>query len=123
MSTDMSMARTERFAYDSRLFIFGAPNANPDAINSVTDLTDSELEPAGTADVAELAHVISSIDTVRALLAHLLAARDERIRRCLAKGISYRALRCSTGLSRSSLEIIRRGRRACESPQRHPEPK
>ena len=122
MSTDMSMARTERFAYDSRLFIFGAPNANPNAINSIIDLTSVGLEPAGTADLAEVADVIANIDTVRALLAHLLAARDERIRRCLAKGISYRALRCSTGLSRSSLDTISRGWRACESPQQRPGP-
>ena len=123
MSADMSTTtRIRQFADDSRLFIFGSANATPEAVNSVVDLTDGELEPAGTAELAELAHVISNIDTARELLALLLAARDERIRRCLAKGISYRALGCSTGLSRSSLDTIRLGWRKFEPPQQRPGP-
>lgn len=39
------------------------PNLTPDTVKTIIDLINVELEPVGIADLAELADVISSIDT------------------------------------------------------------
>jgi hypothetical protein len=87
----------EQIADDSRLFRFGTRTITQDGVDVITDQV---------AYLAELADVIANVDTARALLDGLLAERDDRIRRRLTKGVSYRVLGRMTGLSRAALDTI-----------------
>jgi hypothetical protein len=96
----------EQIADDSRLFRFGTRTITQDGVDVITDQVNDESEPVKVAYLAELADVIANVDTARALLDGLLAERDDRIRRRLTKGVSYRVLGRMTGLSRAALDTI-----------------
>lgn len=65
-----------------------------------------------TADAAQtLAEIVADITRARGDLEALLDRRDAAIRAELAAGTPYASLMKITGLSRSALDAIRKGRR------------
>jgi hypothetical protein len=116
-SSDTIVTASRQRADDSRLFRFGARPVTPDGLEVAADQFAPEPEPVGAAYLAELADVISNIDTAQALLDGLLVERDVRIRIRFTKGVSYRVLERITGLSRAALDAIRCGERSRRSSQ------
>ena len=103
------MIRSGQVGDASRLFRFGSRVAAPHGADVGIERIEAEPQRADAADLDDLADVVSNIDTARALLDGLLVERHERIRRCLLRGVSYRALGRATGLSRPALDAIGRG--------------
>ncbi|WP_448058733.1 hypothetical protein [Cellulomonas hominis] len=61
--------------------------------------------------VAELRAVCDDLGAATARVGELRTRRDALVRQALADGAEYAALTEATGLSRSALDAIRRGRR------------